>query len=294
MCTRVSVSPRSRTSTSTSTFEPCLPALCVPARGPAGATHDVEDAIPPAPCARHVGQHLEVLVGGNAAGTEGVDVAREAVDDGLVLLLVCAEQPVPHDEDAPVVPVEVPTVAPVVDPVRRGRVENAFDRLEAVDCVGVDPILIEKVDAPCRADQRGADPEQRQRTVRDKSAERLRNRLAERRGQVVALARMVHDVYRPHEAALVHEAVVPVVDEVPAQHGRRQRKRAGAEIADEPAVPHPREGRPRCQCRTDRDATAHDRSHAGDAGDLAGRPRDSPTNLATACPAPGCVRGAPR
>ena len=77
----------------------------------------------------------------------------------------------------------------------------------------------------------GPDAEQRQQAVRHERAERVGHRLAQRGRQVVALARVVHDVDGPHVAALVHEPVVPVVDEVPADDGGGQRDRAGAEVA---------------------------------------------------------------
>src|SRR5690606_39759068 len=77
-------------------------------------------------------------------------VPRQPVDDrlGRVLALERAEQPVPDDEDAAVVPVEVALVAAMVDPVVRGGVEHLLTGAEAVDQLGVDPVLVQQVDAP--------------------------------------------------------------------------------------------------------------------------------------------------
>ena len=97
-------------------------------------------------------------------------------------------------------------------------------------------------------DELGADAEQRQHAVRHEGAEHVGHRLTQRGREVVALARVVHDVDRPHVAALVHEPVVPVVDEVPPERRRGQGDRSGAEVAHEPPVPHPVRGRARRQC----------------------------------------------
>ena len=60
-------------------------------------------------------QNLDV--GGDDRRVVGVDVAGQAVDDRLRLRLEGAEQPVPDDQDAAVVAVEVLAVGAVVDPV---------------------------------------------------------------------------------------------------------------------------------------------------------------------------------
>ena len=67
---------------------------------------------------------------GDPGRVERVDVLGEAVDDRLVLALERAEQPVPDDEDAAVVAVEVLAVAAVVHPVVRRRVEHLLERAE--------------------------------------------------------------------------------------------------------------------------------------------------------------------
>src|SRR3712207_8827493 len=46
-------------------------------------------------------------------------------------------------------------------------------------------------------------------------------RSSQRGREVVALRRVVHDVVRPQRPHLVHEPVVPVVDEIPPGDGER-------------------------------------------------------------------------
>ena len=53
------------------------------------------------------------------------------------------------DEDAAVVAVDVLPVAAVVDPMVRRGVEHLLERTELPDRVGVDPVLVEEVDAAC-------------------------------------------------------------------------------------------------------------------------------------------------
>jgi hypothetical protein len=56
-----------------------------------------------------------VLVAGDACGVERVEILGEAVDDGFGFGFESAEQPVPDDQDAAVVSVEILLVAAVVD-----------------------------------------------------------------------------------------------------------------------------------------------------------------------------------
>ena len=83
----------------------------------------------------------------------------------------------------------------------------------------------------------GRTPTQAQQPVRHERAERVGDRLPQRGREVVALARVVHDVDRPHVPALVHEPVVPVVDEVPAEDRGAERERSVAEVAARTGAP---------------------------------------------------------
>ena len=85
----------------------------------------------------------------------------------------------------------------------------------------------------------------------------------------------MHDVDRPHAPHLVHEAVVPVVDEVPAGDGRGPRERAVAEVARR-AVPHLAGAAPRQRRGAGEHSAGRDRGDAADASDRAGHPRGAP------------------
>ena len=94
---------------------------------------------------------------------------------------------------------------------------------ELPDRLGVDPVLVEQVDAAGGLDQLpGRKPSRAEHARGHEGAERVGHRLPQRGREVVALARVVHDVDGPQPAALVHEPVVPVVDEVPAEDGARR------------------------------------------------------------------------
>jgi hypothetical protein len=62
-----------------------------------------------------------------------VDVLREPVVDGRPLGLEGPEEPIPHDQDAAVVAVEVLDIAPVVHPVVRRRVEHPLEGSHPID-----------------------------------------------------------------------------------------------------------------------------------------------------------------
>ena len=120
-------------------------------------------------------------------------------------------------------------------------------------------------------DQFGTDAEERQQAVRNEGSERVGDRLPQRGRQVVALARVVHDVNRPHVAALVHEPVVPVVDEIPSQDRGRDDCGPGSEIAHDAPAPQPVRGRARAQRGGDRDAAGDHRDDTSGTRDLAPR-----------------------
>ena len=84
----------------------------------------------------------------------------------------------------------------------------------------------------------GRIPKNAQDAVRDERAERVGDGLAQRGREVVALAGVVHHVDRPHVAAGVHEAMVPVVDEIPTQDRGRGRGRSRTQVAHDALVPH--------------------------------------------------------
>ena len=126
----------------------------------------------------------------------------------------------------PWVAVQVLPVRAVVHPVVRRGVDHRLGRAQAADGLGVDPELVQQVHPPCRENEPRRDAEQAQDPVGGQDAEHVGHRLAQGGGQVVVLARVVDHVVGPHVPALVHEPVVPVVDEVPPEHRQDQGQRA--------------------------------------------------------------------
>ena len=147
-------------------------------RSPPRSTEDVANALAVRRRRAYVTNDVAELAVADAHGIERVDVLREAVAHATDLLLEGPEQPVPDDEDAAVVLVEVLAVRSVVHAMVRGRVEDEFDRLgQAVDRFGVDPELVEQVELSGAVDLLGRKTEQRQRREDPERHER-RPRLA--------------------------------------------------------------------------------------------------------------------
>ncbi len=94
-----------------------------------------------------------MLVRGDPSRVEGADVLGEPVGHLLSLGLEGAEEPVPDDQDAAVVAIEVLPVGTVVDPVVRRSVEHGLGCTEPIDGFGVDPELVEEVHPPGGRDE---------------------------------------------------------------------------------------------------------------------------------------------
>ena len=79
-----------------------------------------------------------------------LEQATRAVDAGLlvVLGLVSAEEPVPDDENAAVVAVQIALVDGMVHAVIAGRAEPAVEPAQLLDLLGMHPELVEQVDQP--------------------------------------------------------------------------------------------------------------------------------------------------
>src|SRR6476661_7011498 len=181
---------------------------------PARAADDEAPAVAPRLRAADVGPDRGVLVGGDDERVVGAQLLGQAVDDALALGLEGAEEPVPDDEDAAVVAVEVGVVHAVVHAVVRGRVHDVFHWApERPDAFGVEEELVEQRDRLLEEDRPDRHAEEGERRP-ERDAPEGRPRLAQRRREVVALARVVHDVAGPEDAHLVVGAVVPVVREV--------------------------------------------------------------------------------
>jgi hypothetical protein len=82
----------------------------------------------PAAGAAHVAGDRGELVEGHPVRLERAEVLRQPILHPLRLTLEGPKQPVPDDQDATVVAVEVELIGAVVDAVVRGRVEDELDR----------------------------------------------------------------------------------------------------------------------------------------------------------------------
>ena len=94
-----------------------------------------------------LGPALDELVEGDASRPEGADVFRQPVLRPLGLALEGAEHPVPDDQDAAVVAIEVDLVRAVVHAVMGRRVEDVLDRRRQLPHpLCVDPELVDQAD----------------------------------------------------------------------------------------------------------------------------------------------------
>ena len=96
-------------------------------------------------------------------------VGVERFDDAIVRFVVGllrnegAKQLVPDDEHAGIVGIQVARVGRMMDAVMARRIEHGFEPLGAfVDRLGMDPELIDQVDAARDADKGRVEPEQNQ------------------------------------------------------------------------------------------------------------------------------------
>ena len=146
------------------------------------------------------------------------EVLRQPIHRPLTLRLEGAKHPIPHDEGAAVILVEVARVAAVVHAVVAGRVEHRLEPArQLADHLGVQPELIPAAQQLRRQQHLERHPEQRQR---DEEARQQRRgpALAQRHREVVAPRRVVRLVDRPADPDLVAEAVRPVQAEVEHHH----------------------------------------------------------------------------
>src|SRR5260221_10000435 len=102
--------------------------------------------------------------------------------------------------------------------VRRRRIEDALQRPEPRDPVGVDPELVEQIDGERGSDGawREAEPGQRQK-VKQRAGDAPGPAKAVGRAEVEAVRAVVHGVRGPEPADAVRAAVEPVVEELDAE-----------------------------------------------------------------------------
>ena len=150
-----------------------------------------------------------------------------AVHTLLLLLAKAAEQPVPDDQDAAVVLVQITVVDRVVHAVVARRTKNAVEPAEFSHQFGVHPELVEQVDQCDDCEHQRRNPGQRHRQVEDPSKQGTAAGLAQRGGQVVVLALVVHHMGGPEQRHLVARAVVPVITKI-VENQRQQNAVPGA------------------------------------------------------------------
>ena len=155
---------------------------------------------------------------------EGADVLDDAVARQILFQLLDkgTEHAIPDDQRSSIVGIEIAWIGGVVDAVMRGRVEDEFEPApHPADRLGVDPELINEVEAVDEGDQRRMEAEQHHRHLQHEHAgEQAGPALPERRREIVVLAGMVVDVLRPHPAAAMGDAMVHVIAQVIDQEGR--------------------------------------------------------------------------
>ena len=143
----------------------------------------------------------DVFVGLQLPDVVGVHLLGQAVVRPERLGLEAAEQPVPDDQDAAVVPVEVLLVHAVVHPVVRRRVEDEFDwPPELADALGVNPELVDQVDGEAGEHHPRRHAEQRQQRTQEYVAADV-PLLPKRGGEVEVLAGVVRLMRRPEAGA---------------------------------------------------------------------------------------------
>ena len=82
----------------------------------------------------------------------------------------------------------------------------------------VDPVHVERVELLVRREGMGVESAECQRQEEGPPTQRLQCTLAQPRGHVVILARVVNRVPHPHDVPLVEASMGPVVSEVLAKH----------------------------------------------------------------------------
>ena len=123
---------------------------------------------------------------------EGAKLADNAITDRLIIDFwrEAAEHLVPDDEDARIIGIEIARIGRVVNPVVAGRVHHCLKPArEAADRLGVNPELVDQVDAADKGNHRRMEADQHQRqTEEERARDEARPGLPERSGEVIMLA----------------------------------------------------------------------------------------------------------
>lgn len=126
------------------------------------------------------------------------------------------EHPVPDDENAGIVAVQIAGISGVVDAVVRGCVHHRFKPAgHPVNRFGMDPVLIDQIQPGEKKDQCRRKPQKEQRHPEEKAErEKAGPCLTQRGGQVIVLAAVMNDMRCPEPADAVRGAVEPVIGQI--------------------------------------------------------------------------------
>ena len=140
-----------------------------------------------------------------AERVEGTQGPPDAVDGWIALefFLEGAEKPVPDDEQAAIVAIDVARVLGVVHPVIGRRDEDPFVPPELADVLRVDPELVDQVDRPDGYDDGCRDTREIHGNVKDPAEQETRAGLSQGGREVVVLALVVGHMGRPENRPLV-------------------------------------------------------------------------------------------
>lgn len=138
---------------------------------PAGLTPDIAQLMPPGR-RPHILHNADPFMEHRPEQVERTQLLHNAVADRLVLHLLRErpEHPVPDDEDARIVAVQIARVGRVVDAVVARRVHHRLKPArEAVNRLGVDPELVDEVHCADERDHRRMKAKKQQRHPEDKA-----------------------------------------------------------------------------------------------------------------------------
>ena len=166
--------------------------------------------------------HVDIDVSERPQRVEAAQGAADAVHAGLFrqLFLKGAKQPVPEDEQAAIVAVEVAVVLGVMHPVVGRRNEDPFVPAELWYMLGMHPELVDQVQGAHGDHHFRRNAQQKHGNKENPAEQEPGAGLAQGGAEVVVLALMVRHVRGPENGALVAQPVQPVIAEVVEHHGQ--------------------------------------------------------------------------
>jgi len=205
---------------------------------PTGIAEDVVELIAPTRSVPGVAEHIDPFMKCDAKGIVRFNIPGEAEADrvGRIFGLKGAEKSVPDDKRAAVVAVNVAGIGTVVDAMVRGSVEDSFERAHGADQFGVNPELVQQADGFHGHDHDGWETDYGKPKPENEAHKAAGPGLAQRRGEVIALRGVMYNVGGPEEAALMADAVKPVVAELVAKKEQAPRPPLEADVEDRKVI----------------------------------------------------------